>query len=73
MDKDYIYSLIKRFLRSFIAGGIASLIPILTTTPIENIMENPQILLYSLLVAFITGGIMAIDKLVRYTPINEER
>ncbi len=55
-----------RFLRGFVAGGIASVIPLLAGVVDVN---DPTVLkktLISLGIAFVTGGIQALDKLLRW-------
>lgn len=65
MSKEYFLSVAKRFLRAFISGGLASivLVPALTGFSLEELKTWALMLVY----AFVTGGIMALDKAVRYT------
>ena len=65
MDKAYLLSVAKRFLRAFISGGLASvvLVPVLTGFSVAELKTWALAFVY----AFITGGIMALDKAVRYT------
>lgn len=65
MNKEYLLSVAKRFLRAFISGGLASivLVPTLTGFSLTELKTWALAFVY----AFITGGIMALDKAIRYT------
>ena len=52
---------LKRFIKAFLSGGLASAVVLLGTPPGEDM--NKWIL--GLAFAFITGGIMAIEKLLQ--------
>lgn len=74
-DKDIV--ILKRFARGFVAGGIASIIPLLAG--VVNIQDATAIkkTLITFAIAFITGGIQALDKLLRWVepeqpiPVND--
>lgn len=76
MEESKEWVIFKRFLRGFVAGGIASIVPLLTG--IVDIQDPTAIkrTLITLSVAFVTGGIQAIDKLLRWiepeTPVEIE-
>lgn len=63
-------SVIRRFIKGFIAGGLASTSMVLaggiTLTSIEDIKS----LSYSLILAFITGGILALEKMLNWQPVS---
>lgn len=61
-------SVILRFIRGFVAGGIASvMVAISSGISFHNVGELKSVLLL-LAMAFITGGFLATDKAVRMTP-----
>lgn len=58
-----VKSIALRFLRAFVAGGLSTAVAV-GATNIQNLADMRAWGL-SLVVAFITGGLMAIDKLMR--------
>lgn len=55
-----------RFIRGFISGGIASVLALFSMgTTISSLAEFKDFV-YALAIAFLTGGLMAIDKLIRW-------
>lgn len=67
MNKELVWTVIKRFLRAFVAGSIASLIAILGTAQMNpDVLKDPHTFIYSLLLGAVTGGLQAIDKLIRW-------
>lgn len=54
-----------RFIRAFVAGGVANMIAIIASNGSISSLKDGQMWFLSLGVAFITGGLMAIDKLLR--------
>lgn len=59
-------SIIKRFLKGFLAGGLSSVVVILNAgVTISSIADLKQFAV-SLLLAFMTGGILALDKALRW-------
>lgn len=66
MDKQMVSSVLKRFLKGFLAGGVSSVILILNTgVSISSISDLKQFAV-SLGVAFFTGGLMALEKGLRW-------
>lgn len=66
-------TIVLRFLRGFVAGGIANLAAILAASQFDlHSLADLQALAYLLGIAFLTGGIMALDKMLRYEPSSEE-
>lgn len=60
-------AIVLRFLRGFVAGGVANLAAILTASHFTvSSLADLQALSYVLAIAFITGAIMALDKMLRY-------
>ena len=51
--------------RAFVAGGLSSLVVILAQAPAQIDHLKPWIM--SLVIAFIAGGLMSLDKLLRDT------
>lgn len=67
MTKQFIWAVVKRFLRAFAAGGLGSVVLLLTTQGGDILtFQDFSRWLYILAVAFITGGLMALEKLVRF-------
>ena len=62
------YSTIMRFLRAFVAGGLASVATLLALGVSFKSLEEVRNFVPVLMIAFITGGIMAIDKALRGDP-----
>ncbi len=69
--KQYLWTVFVRFLRAFVAGGIGQIILTLAITPftLATWMDVKKWLVI-LVVAFITGGVLALDKLLRYDPLK---
>jgi len=62
-----------RFLRGFIAGGVANLAAILAASQFNvSSLADLQALSYAIGIAFVTGGLMALDKMLRYEPVTED-
>ena len=71
MEESKSFVLFKRFARGFIAGGLASAVPLMAGL-VE--VSDPTALkktLIALGIAFITGGLQAIDKLLRWVEPEE--
>jgi hypothetical protein len=65
--------LLKRFIRGFVAGGLASVAAQLATNIVISNIADLKKLGISLAVAFISGGILAIEKALRWVePENPE-
>lgn len=58
--------ILMRFIRGFISGGIASLLALFSTGTVISSMAEFKDFVYALAIAFLTGGLMAIDKLIRW-------
>lgn len=72
MDKNFLIAVAKRFGRAFVGGGIAQVAVVLVTQPSTFDWASLQSWLIMLVVSFITGGLLALDKLVRYTPTTNQ-
>lgn len=55
-------SVFKRFLKGFLASGVASMVLILNSGVVIHSFEDLKQLVVVLFVAFFTGGLMAIEK-----------
>ena len=65
--KALLISVLKRYGRAFVAGSIASMLGILATAQLNpDALKDPHVLIYSLLVGGITGGLMVLDKPIRF-------
>jgi hypothetical protein len=60
--------ILKRFLKGFMAGGLASVAAQLASSIVISNLSDLRKLGASLAIAFLTGGILAIEKLVNWTP-----
>lgn len=54
-----------RFLRAFVAGGLANAVSLTVASHSVSSLKEMEVWIYSLAVGFVTGGLMAIDKLLR--------
>lgn len=65
MSKELIWAIAKRIVRAFISGAIAGIVAI----PLFSDFTEEKVKAYILLVisAAISGGLMGIDKAVRWT------
>lgn len=72
MDKNFWIAVAKRFGRAFVSGGIAQVAAVLVLQPAAFDWASLQSWLVMLVVSFVTGGLMALDKLVRYTPTTTQ-
>ena len=72
MDKNFWIAVAKRFGRAFVGGGIAQVAAVLVMQPAAFDWASLQSWLVMLVVSFVTGGLMALDKLVRYTPTTTQ-
>lgn len=75
MDESKFNIIFMRFLRGFMAGGIASIVPLLSGLVDLQDPTLAKKTLITLGIAFATGGIQALDKLLRWqeetpTPID---
>lgn len=72
MDKNLWIAVAKRFGRAFVGGGIAQVAAVLVLQPPAFDLASLQSWLVMLVVSFVTGGLMALDKLLRYNPANTQ-
>jgi hypothetical protein len=65
--KALLSTVIKRFLRAFVAGSLASIAAIVASAQLNPaVLKEPETFIYSLLLGALSGGIQALDKLYRY-------
>lgn len=55
-----------RFIRGFISGGIASVLALFSMGTVISSLAEFKDFVYALAIAFLTGGLMAVDKLLRW-------
>jgi len=63
-----IKSILKRFLKGFISGGIASAVLLLQAGVAIKSFADLKTLGFALGVAFVTGGLLAIEKGLNWKP-----
>lgn len=66
--KEQAIRLAKRFARAFVAGGVAAVATFLATGTQMSDFKDFDVFAVPLTMAFVTGGLMAIDKLLRDAP-----
>jgi hypothetical protein len=66
-----IKTVLKRFLKAFIAGGLASVAALLASGFQLKELKDLQTLAFALGIAFFTGGLMALEKLIRWQDIPQ--
>ena len=67
MNKEMIKTIALRFIRAFVAGSIASMLAIISTEQFNpDVLKDPNTFIYSLLLGALSGGLQAMDKLVRW-------
>ncbi len=66
MDIQELQVVAARFLRAFAAGGVASVLAMLALGVQIKSWEDLGQFAFAGAIAFLTGGLMAIDKLLRY-------
>ncbi len=59
-------SVFNRFLKAFIAGGVASISALLSSGVTFSTVEELRALVFSFAVAFVTGGVMALEKYLNW-------
>lgn len=59
-------AIFKRFLKGFLASGVASMVLIFKAGVVINTLEDLKQLVVVLFVAFFTGGLMALEKTLRW-------
>lgn len=65
---DYWKMVLKRFGKAFIGGGVAALLLALAQTPSLSTLADLKVWASSLAIAFLTGGLMAIEKALQAQP-----
>lgn len=60
-------SILKRFLKGFIGGGVASMLLVLKAGILVQSLADLKTLGFTLGVAFVTGGLLAIEKWASWT------
>lgn len=66
MNNEQFLVIAKRFLRGFISGGIGAVAALLGTGVTVATFEDLKQLGVALAAAFVSGGLLAIDKLLRW-------
>ena len=67
MNKEWLFIILKRFAKGFLAGGCSSALLVITTQPL--ILTEWKSWLSVLITAFLTGGLLATEKLLQgYDP-----
>jgi len=64
--KELLTVVAMRFLRAFVAGAIANMTAFLMATKDISLVTDMNTWLLTLCIAGLTGGLMALDKLLRY-------
>ncbi len=62
MNQQFVLIIIRRFAKAFIAGGVASILVQLAQVPNFATLSELKPWLISLAVAFVSGGLMALEK-----------
>ena len=68
MEQSKFISIANRFLKGFVAGGYSSMLAQLAMGVTITSTLDLKKFAYSLVVAFLTGGLLAIEKLWNWTP-----
>lgn len=61
-----------RFAKGFIAGGLASIAPLLTGGFTIHALSDLRAIGIALLVPFLTGGLLAIEKLLSWQDVPQD-
>lgn len=61
-----IKSIIKRFIKGFLSGGIASMVVVLESAQNINTFGDIKTLAVASTIAFISGGLLAIEKWISW-------
>lgn len=62
-------SVVKRFAKGFVAGGIAGALLVIKSGVIISSVEDLKKLGIAVVVGFITGGLLAIEKALNWTTV----
>lgn len=65
---DQLKSVALRFVKAFLAGGASSVVLALAQAPSLNTLADLKTWLLALGMAFLTGGVLAVEKAVNWTP-----
>lgn len=68
MNIDLVNAGIRRFLKGFVAGGVASVVLIVGAGFQFHNLADLKTWLTSLAFAFVTGGLLAVEKMYNFTP-----
>jgi hypothetical protein len=68
MNIDKINAVIKRFMKGFIAGGIAQVLLIVGAGLQFHNLEDLRTYGIAIVFGFLTGGLLAVEKMLNYTP-----
>jgi undecaprenyl pyrophosphate phosphatase UppP len=68
MNYDQLVAITKRFARGFLSGGIGAAAALLAAGVSVTNAEDLKKFAIALVAAFVSGGLLAIDKLLRYEP-----
>lgn len=63
---DFVKTILKRFGRVFLSGGLAALLVALSANPSLNTLGDLKVWLTTLAIAFISGGFAALEKASRW-------
>lgn len=63
--KDMMKMLGMRFARAFVSGGLATMVLELSNKPDLGTITDTKVWAVSLIIGFLTGGLMAIEKAIR--------
>ena len=69
-NKELIKVIARRFFKGAVAGSLASITAFIANTPTTapELLLNTYALVFAVFIGFITGGLLAIEKLLNYTP-----
>lgn len=62
-------SVVKRFAKGFVAGGIASALAVIQAGVVISSVEDLKKLGIAVVVGFITGGLLALEKAINWTTV----
>ncbi len=66
-EKQKLLSIAKRFLRAFVAGAVSGALSVAITSQQVSSLQDLGTWLFAIAIGGFTGGLMALDKLLRYT------
>lgn len=68
MSQQFWISVGTRFGKAFLAGGVASLVLALSNAPQFNTLSDVKVWGAGLAIAFMSGGLLALEKAFNWTP-----